>query len=64
MLRIDYTIIWFEGETSGVTNSIDCSWHWVEDDTPTSEILERLWEDVRDFGGDRAWLGKWEAIKE
>lgn len=64
MLRIDYTIIWPLNDPSEQTDSLECIWHWVDEDTTTSEILEKLWEDVRDYGGSRAWLGSWEVSKE
>ena len=61
MYNIRYAVLYKTGNSFEPVDEIECTWHWVNEDTPTSEILTTLHDMIREEFGSNAWLGRWEV---
>ena len=61
MYNVRYTILYKTHEPFEYVDEIDCIWHWVDENMPTSEIVSTLHDMIREDFGKDAWLGRWEV---
>ena len=61
MFNIRYTVLYKTGNDFELVDEIECTWYWVDENTPTSELLTTLRDMIREDFGKDAWLGRWEV---